>query len=29
VALVRGAAFSRGEGSIRDVVMPEAFDLFR
>jgi len=28
-ALVRGAAFSRGEGSIRDVVMPEAFDLFR
>ena len=29
VALVRGAAFSRGEGSIRDVVMPESFDLFR
>jgi coenzyme F420-0:L-glutamate ligase/coenzyme F420-1:gamma-L-glutamate ligase len=28
-ALVRGAAFSRGEGSIRDVVMPESFDLFR
>jgi len=28
-ALVRGAAFTRGEGSIRDVVMPEAFDLFR
>jgi len=27
--LVRGAAFSRGEGSIRDVVMPESFDLFR
>jgi coenzyme F420-0:L-glutamate ligase/coenzyme F420-1:gamma-L-glutamate ligase len=29
VALVRGAAFTRGEGSIRDVVMPESFDLFR
>ena len=29
VALVRGAAFRRGEGSIRDVVMPESFDLFR
>jgi coenzyme F420-0:L-glutamate ligase/coenzyme F420-1:gamma-L-glutamate ligase len=29
VALVRGAAFSRAEGSIRDVLMPEAFDLFR
>jgi coenzyme F420-0:L-glutamate ligase/coenzyme F420-1:gamma-L-glutamate ligase len=29
VALVRGAAFARGEGSIRDVVMPESFDLFR
>jgi len=28
-ALVRGAAFRRGEGSIRDVVMPESFDLFR
>jgi len=28
-AVVRGAAFSRGEGSIRDVVMPESFDLFR
>jgi len=28
-AVVRGAAFKRGEGSIRDVVMPEAFDLFR
>jgi coenzyme F420-0:L-glutamate ligase / coenzyme F420-1:gamma-L-glutamate ligase len=28
-ALVRGAAFSRGEGSIRDVVMPVSFDLFR
>ncbi|HEX3264241.1 MAG TPA: coenzyme F420-0:L-glutamate ligase [Candidatus Limnocylindrales bacterium] len=29
VALVRGAAFTRGEASIRDVVMPAAFDLFR
>jgi coenzyme F420-0:L-glutamate ligase/coenzyme F420-1:gamma-L-glutamate ligase len=29
VALVRGAAITRGEGSIRDVVMPESFDLFR
>jgi coenzyme F420-0:L-glutamate ligase / coenzyme F420-1:gamma-L-glutamate ligase len=29
VALVRGAAFSRGEGSIREVVMPPDFDLFR
>ena len=29
VALVRGAAFTRGEGSIHDVVMPESFDLFR
>src|SRR5512143_3990163 len=29
VAIVRGAAFRRGEGSIRDVLMPEAFDLFR
>ena len=29
VALVRGAAFRRGEGSIRDVVMPAEFDLFR
>ena len=29
VALVRGAAFTRGEASIRDVVMPPAFDLFR
>jgi coenzyme F420-0:L-glutamate ligase / coenzyme F420-1:gamma-L-glutamate ligase len=27
--LVRGAAFTRGEGSIRDVVMPESLDLFR
>jgi coenzyme F420-0:L-glutamate ligase/coenzyme F420-1:gamma-L-glutamate ligase len=29
VALVRGAAFTRGEGSIRDLVMPASFDLFR
>jgi coenzyme F420-0:L-glutamate ligase/coenzyme F420-1:gamma-L-glutamate ligase len=29
VALVRGATFRRGEGSIRDVVMPEEDDLFR
>ena len=29
VALVRGAAFTRGEGSIRDVLMPASFDLFR
>ncbi|NJD27316.1 MAG: coenzyme F420-0:L-glutamate ligase [Chloroflexi bacterium] len=29
VALVRGAAFRRGEGSIRDVLMPAEFDLFR
>ena len=29
VALVRGAAFTRGEAPIRDVVMPESFDLFR
>ena len=29
VALVRGAAFTRGEASIRDVVMTESFDLFR
>jgi coenzyme F420-0:L-glutamate ligase/coenzyme F420-1:gamma-L-glutamate ligase len=28
-AIVRGAAFTRGEGSIRDVVMPASFDLFR
>ena len=28
-ALVRGAAFTRAEGSIRDIVMPESFDLFR
>ena len=29
VALLRGAAFTRGEGSIRDVVMPAQNDLFR
>jgi coenzyme F420-0:L-glutamate ligase/coenzyme F420-1:gamma-L-glutamate ligase len=29
VAIVRGAAFERGEGSIREVVMPAANDLFR
>jgi coenzyme F420-0:L-glutamate ligase / coenzyme F420-1:gamma-L-glutamate ligase len=29
VAVVRGASFTRGEASIRDVLMPEAFDLFR
>lgn len=29
VALVRGAAFVRGEGSIREVLMPAANDLFR
>jgi len=28
VAIVRGAAFTRGEGSIRDVIMPAEFDLF-
>ena len=28
-AVVRGAAFTRGEGSIREILMPEAFDLFR
>ena len=28
-ALVRGAAFTRGEGSIADAIMPAAFDLFR
>jgi coenzyme F420-0:L-glutamate ligase / coenzyme F420-1:gamma-L-glutamate ligase len=28
-ALVRGAAFRRGEASIRDVLMPASFDLFR
>jgi len=29
VALVRGASFTRGEGSIRDVLMDSRFDLFR
>ena len=29
VALVRGAAFTRAEASIRDVLMPDAYDLFR
>jgi coenzyme F420-0:L-glutamate ligase/coenzyme F420-1:gamma-L-glutamate ligase len=29
VAIVRGAAFIRGEGSIREVVIPAANDLFR
>ncbi len=29
VAIVRGAAFERGEGSIRDALMPAATDLFR
>jgi coenzyme F420-0:L-glutamate ligase/coenzyme F420-1:gamma-L-glutamate ligase len=28
VALVRGATFRRGEGSIRDLLMPRQFDLF-
>jgi coenzyme F420-0:L-glutamate ligase / coenzyme F420-1:gamma-L-glutamate ligase len=28
-ALIRGAAFTRQEGSIHEVLMPEAFDLFR
>lgn len=28
-AVVRGAAFTRGEGSIRDTLMPASFDLFR
>ena len=28
VALVRGAAFTRGEGSIRDVIIPSQNDLF-
>ena len=28
-AIVRGAAFTRAEASIREVVMPESFDLFR
>ena len=29
VAVVRGAAFTRGDGSIRDLIMPPANDLFR
>jgi coenzyme F420-0:L-glutamate ligase / coenzyme F420-1:gamma-L-glutamate ligase len=29
IALLRGATFRRGEGSIRDVLMPAEFDLFR
>ncbi len=29
VALVRGAAFQRGDGRIRDVLMPPELDLFR
>jgi len=29
VALVRGAGFTRGDGSIREIVMPAANDLFR
>ncbi|MEO5919322.1 MAG: coenzyme F420-0:L-glutamate ligase [Candidatus Limnocylindrales bacterium] len=28
-ALIRGAAFTRGDGSIRDSLMPASFDLFR
>ena len=28
-ALVRGAAFTRGEGAIADAIMPASFDLFR
>ena len=28
VALVRGAAFTRGEGSIRDVIIPRENNLF-
>lgn len=28
-AIVRGAAFTRGEGAIRDALMPASFDLFR
>ena len=28
-ALVRGAIFTRGEGSIREIVMPSENDLFR
>ena len=29
VALVRGASFRRGEGRIKDLVMPTEMDLFR
>jgi len=29
IALVRGASFPRGEGSIREALMPESTDLFR
>jgi coenzyme F420-0:L-glutamate ligase/coenzyme F420-1:gamma-L-glutamate ligase len=29
IALVRGAAFRRGEGHIRDLLMPPEMDLFR
>ncbi|MEO7665090.1 MAG: coenzyme F420-0:L-glutamate ligase, partial [Candidatus Limnocylindrales bacterium] len=29
VAIVRGAAFRRGEGTIKDALMPPAWDLFR
>jgi coenzyme F420-0:L-glutamate ligase/coenzyme F420-1:gamma-L-glutamate ligase len=29
VAIVRGASFVRGEGSIRDALIPSEFDLFR
>jgi hypothetical protein len=29
VALVRGAAFVRGDGSIRELLMPAKNDLFR
>jgi coenzyme F420-0:L-glutamate ligase/coenzyme F420-1:gamma-L-glutamate ligase len=29
VAIVRGARFTRAEGSIREVLMPASFDLFR
>jgi coenzyme F420-0:L-glutamate ligase/coenzyme F420-1:gamma-L-glutamate ligase len=29
VAIVRGARFTRAEGSIREVLMPSSFDLFR
>ena len=29
VAIVRGAPFTRGDGSVRDLVMPRENDLFR